>query len=280
MNNQIGGGKNIVFLFFNGGGLTENQWFEHPYKGTTHWMNRKNEKSKTNLIENIRHYGDIYLHTPSFYLTYEDINNGKKITMNELDLIQYSKKVYSNIKKYNKIFIISHSRGYVMAQFFCQLYSEKIIGYINIDGGDSDEWIEKKIDEWSKKYKDINDDELDKLFTMAIEDRKYADTISGFVKYKIYEQYRENKYNFNDINMIILNNVYNDNETSITDNNYVNDTLASKFNFNKKFENNENSRSIYYVGKTHFLYFYDDVKNDILDFIIKILHNYSKIKKQ
>ena len=57
---------------------------------------------------------------------------------------------------YIKIFIISHSRGNIMAKFFCQLYSKKIIGYINIDGGESDEWIEKKLNEWAKKYNYIN----------------------------------------------------------------------------------------------------------------------------
>ena len=46
--------------------------------------------------------------------------------------------------------------------------------------------------------------------------------------------------------MIILNNIYNDAETTIKENEYVN---------NKQFENNINIKSIYYVGKTHFLYF-------------------------
>ncbi len=71
--------------------------------------------------------------------------------------------------------------------------------------------------------------------------------------------------------MSVLNNIYHDNEVSIIDSNYVNETLLSKFNFNKKFEHNKNTRSIFYVGKTHLLYFYDDVENDIVDFIIKIL---------
>ena len=88
----------------------------------------------------------------------------------------------------------------------------------------------------------------------------------------IYKQDLENKYNFNNINMLILNNIYHDDETSIIDSNYVNETLMSKLNFNKKFEHNKNIRSVFYVGKTHFLYFYNDVKNDIVDFIIKILN--------
>ena len=273
INNQTGGGKDIVFLFFNGGGLNEKQWVEHPYKGQLNWLNRDKEKSKTDLIDKIKTIGDIYLHTPKFYLTNEDIKNGKRFTINDLNLINYSKNVYKNINEYKKIFIISHSRGNISAKFFCKLYSKKIIGYINIDGGESDEWIEKKLNEWSKKYDYINNTELKKLFNTANNENNNADIISRFVKYKMYKQDYKNKYNFNNINMLILNNIYNDNETSIIDNNYINETLMSKFIFNKKFENNNNVRSIYYVGKTHYLYFYDDVKNDILDYILKILQN-------
>jgi len=41
-NNMIGGGKkNILFLFFNGSGLTEKQWFVHPYKDKKFWLERK-----------------------------------------------------------------------------------------------------------------------------------------------------------------------------------------------------------------------------------------------
>lgn len=266
-NNQIGGSKNIVFLFFNGGGLSKKQWFEHPYKGNTDWLDRDKEKSKTDLIDKIKNLGDVYLHTPKFYLTNEDTKDAKKFNMGDLDLVNYSKNIFKKIKKYKKIFIISHSRGNIMAKFFCQLYSKKIIGYVNIDGGESDEWIDQKLNEWSKKYDYIDDIELNKLFNTS----NSAD-ISRFVKYKMYEQDYKNKYDFNNINMCILNNIYNDGETSITDNDYVNETLISKFNFNKKFENNKDTKSIYYVGKTHYLYFYDDVENDIMDFISKILN--------
>jgi hypothetical protein len=275
INNQIGGYKDIVFLFFNGGGLNEKQWVEHPYKEQFNWLNRDNEKSNTDLIDKIKTIGDVYLHTPKFYLTDNDIKNGKRFTTNDLNLIKYSKNVYKNIKKYKKIFIISHSRGYISAKFFCQLYSNKIIGYINIDGGESDEWKEKKLNEWSKKYDYINNTELKKLFDTSNNENKNADIISRFVKYKMYEQDYKNKYNFNNISMLIINNIYNDSETSVKNIDYVNETLISKFNFNKNFENNNNIRSIYYVGKTHYLYLYDDVKNDILDYISKILQNNS-----
>ena len=103
-------------------------------------------------------------------------------------------------------------------------------------------------------------------------DKKSVDTVSGFVKYIIYKQDFEYKYNYDNIKMIIFNNIYNDKETSITDNEYVNKTVMSKFDYNKQFENNINIKSIYYVGKTHYLYFYDGVVNDIIDSIKTLIH--------
>jgi len=103
-------------------------------------------------------------------------------------------------------------------------------------------------------------------------DKKSVDIISRFVKYIIYKQDFEYKYNYDNIKMIILNNIYNDEETTIKDIEYVNKTLMSKFDYNKQFENNINIKSIYYVGKTHFLYFYDGVVNDIIDNIKTIIN--------
>jgi diadenosine tetraphosphate (Ap4A) HIT family hydrolase len=64
--------------------------------------------------------------------------------------------------------------------------------------------------------------------------------------------------------MIILNNIFNNDEINIKDPSYVKETLMSKFEYNKQFENMENVKSIYYVGKSHFLYFFNDVIEDII----------------
>ena len=87
----------------------------------------------------------------------------------------------------------------------------------------------------------------------------------------MYKQNFKNKYDFKNINMLILNNIYNDSETSISSEQYIKETLMSKFNFNKQFETMKNVKSIYYVGKTHYLYFYDDVIDDIIDYINKLI---------
>jgi len=255
--------NDILFLFFNGGGLDKKYWNEHPYKGKDFWLNRENENYKSSLLKKIKKIGKIYLHTPDFYI------KNKLIKISDIDLIEYCKKIYDKIKKYNKIFIISHSRGNIIAKFFCQLYHKKIIGFINIDGGESNDWYKKKLKEWKDKYNYINDDELYKLFKKN--DDKSYNIISDYIKYDIYKQSFKNKYNFENINMLILNNIYNDSELSINNQQYVNETLKSKFEFNKSFENMKNVKSIYYVGKTHFLYFYDDVVDDIIDYINKII---------
>jgi hypothetical protein len=222
----------------------------------------------TDLIKRIKNIGDVYLYTPSFYIKKEDILNGKTFSIDELNLNNHCHEIYNDIKDYKKIFIISHSRGNILAKFFCKLYHKKVIGYINIDGGESSEWYKEHLHEWEKKYSYIDEIELNKLFVNVKkgDDTSY-DTILGFVKYYIYKQSYENNYDFKHIKMLILNNIYNDDEISIKDTEYVKTTLLSKFDFNKQYENNKKHKSIYYVGKTHLLYFYDDVVDDIIKFI-------------
>ena len=272
----IGGGKKnnkILFLFFNGGGLSEKQWYIHPYKSCPDWLDRPNENSKTNLISRIKKLGNVYLYTPVFYFKKQDIINSTIFTIKDLDLINHCKELYEKIKNYKKIFIISHSRGYILSKFFISLYHNKIIGYINIDGGEGLEFYKEHLKKWKTNFGHIDDDELMELFKKIKEgDKKSVDTVSGFVKYIIYKQDFEYKYNYDNIKMIIFNNIYNDKETSITDNEYVNKTVMSKFDYNKQFENNINIKSIYYVGKTHYLYFYDGVVNDIIDSIKTLIY--------
>ena len=104
-NNNLSGGKTnnkILFLFFNGGGLSEKQWYNHPYKSYYNWLDRPNEKSKTNLISKIKKLGDVYLYTPVFYFKKEDIINDKIFTIKDLDLINHCHLLYEKIKNYKK----------------------------------------------------------------------------------------------------------------------------------------------------------------------------------
>jgi hypothetical protein len=267
---QIGGDK-ILFIFFNGGGLSEKQWFEHPYKDDEKWLMKKNENLKTDIIKKIKEFGDVYLYTPIFYSNMEDIIDGKEFIMKDIDLINHVKELYDKIKDYNKFIIISHSRGWILANYFISLYSDKILGYINIDGVESPDFFEDRLEKWGKKYDYINDAILNDLFKkIKNKDEDSYDILSRFIKYKIYKQYIELKF-VNNTKTFILNNIYNDEETSITNADYCNTILLSKFNYNKQFDNNINVKSIYYVGKSHFLYFFNDVVDDIIDIINKII---------
>jgi len=262
----------IIFVFINGGGLTKNQWYNHPYKNNSIWLERNDEKYKTNLISKIKKFGKVYLYTPKFNISIEDIKNDKTFTIQDIDLNYHCKQLYKKIKNYQKIFLISHSRGWIIAKYFISYHSKKICGYINIDGGETVEYYKDRLKIWEKDYGHINDTKLIELFQkIKNNDEKSYNILSQFVKYKIYKQDLENNYNYKNINMIILNNIYNDEEISISDKEYIDSTLKSKFAYNKQFEHNKKIKSIYYVGKTHFLYFYNDVISDIIDIITNII---------
>jgi len=273
--NLLGGsGKDTICIFFNGGGLDHTQWVVHPYKNKNPtWINRKGEYEKTDLIEKIKKICDVYLYTPVFYnINKHDISNGKKFKLEDLDLTNHCKDIYNKINKYEKIIVISHSRGFMLSKIFCSLYEDKIIGYINIDAGETEILYKKKLDEWKNKYENINAKQLDNLFEDVKKDDKTAlNTISGLVNYHIYKQGIMNKYNYNKIKMVIMNNIYDDDEISIKDSSYVSETLIPKFIYNKQFSDMKNVKSIYYVGKSHFLYFYSDVVDDIIHNVKKFI---------
>jgi len=261
--------SSLIFLFFNGGGLSDDQWTNHPYKHDETWLSRPDENASTNLIKKIKKHGDTYLYTPIFYSSYQDIIKGAQFSIGDLDLINHCKKIYEMVKEYKYIYIISHSRGWILSKFFCSLYSKHIIGYINLDGGESQEMCKQMLAGWKPKYDHIDDTHLKTLFNNIVEkqDKTSYGIISGFAKYHIYKQYYEFDYNYENIQMHILNNIYNDDETNVSDCSYGKETLLSKFNYCKQFEHMQNVKISYYVGNTHFLYFYDDVVNDILKII-------------
>ena len=89
-------------------------------------MEDKYIKYKTKYLElknnNNLSGGDVYLCTPVFYFKKEDIINDKTFTIKDLDLINHWHLLYEKIKNYKKIFIISHSRGWILSKFFISLY--------------------------------------------------------------------------------------------------------------------------------------------------------------
>ena len=255
--------KNIVFVFFNGGGLTYDQWYTHPYADMEDFsINNKT----TDLIEKIKTLGDVFLHTPKFYTK-------SLLTIEDFDISNYCKSIYDKVFEYDKIFVISHSRGWIISDFFIELFGSKIIGYINIDGGESKSKISSRVNDWSEKYDHLTNNDLKKMH-----DDNEFDKISRCAKYHVYKQYRD--HILIDFNMptYILNNIYNDGAINIHDKEYVETTLGDKILFNDQYKLNSNVKSTWYIGNTHFLYF--DFSDDIYDISKKIIDNQKKENTQ
>lgn len=259
-----------LFIFFNGGGLHKEQWSKHPYKKDPIWKERKDEHEKTNLIKKIQKYGDVYLYDPIFYLNKEDIVKGSTFKLEDLDLNKHCKKIYDTMKDYKNFFIISHSRGWIISKFFIKLYSKKVIGYINIDGGEYPKFYLERFKNRINMYEKINNNDLNELFKKVKKgDNEAYRKISDYVKVNMYLQDSRCKYDYKNVNMYILNNIYNDDEVNVGICEYGKDTLLSKFKYCEQFKKMKNCKIKYYVGMTHYLYFFDQVKKDILKIISK-----------
>jgi len=261
--------SNILFIFFNGGGADKNMWYKFQGK-------------KTNILSKIKQIGKIYLYDPLTTLTDEKINEFKKsdssyiFTLSDVNITNHCEKLYHDVSKIsNKFFLISHSRGYMFANVFSKLYNKNIIGYINIDGGKPKCEYKEYLKINKNKYDNITNEyilslqlELKKLDQSHTKQIKKE--LSNITNYFTFKQYKKTiwKYNFP---VYILNNIYNDNEINICMDDYVKTTLKYKFDYNKKLESNPNVKSIWYVGKKHWLFVYESIENDIIDIIKKII---------
>jgi len=269
--NMIGGDKidNILFIFFNGGGADKNMWYEFQGK-------------KTNILSKIKKIGKIYLYNPSTTLTDEKINEFKKsdssyiFTLSDVNITNHCKNLYDDVSKIsNKFFLISHSRGYMFANVFSKLYNKNTIGYINIDGGKPKCEYEEYLKINKNKYDNITNEYILLLqLELKKSDEKRTKQIekelSNIINYFTFKQYKKTiwKYNFP---VYILNNIYDDDEINICMDDYVKTTLKNKFDYNKQLESNSNVKSIWYVGKKHWLFVFEEIENDIIDIIKRII---------
>lgn len=270
--NMIGGDKtnNILFIFFNGGGADKNMWFEFQGK-------------KTNILNKIEKIGKIYLYNPLTTLTNEKINEFKNsdslyiFTLSDVNITNHCKNLYDNVSKIsNKFFLISHSRGYMFASVFSKLYNKNIIGFINIDGGKPKCEYEEYLKINKNKYDNITNDyilslQLELKKSNKEQAKQIEKELSNVVEYFTFKQYKKTiwKYNFP---VYILNNIYDDSEINICMDDYVKTTLKNKFDYNKQLELNINVKSIWYVGKKHWLFVFEEIENDIIDIIKKIIY--------
>jgi len=244
----------MLFIFFNGG-LTSEQWYTHPYE----------ENIKTDLINQIEKLGKIYLYDPIFYTK-------KGFTIDDLNLINHCKSLYDTVKDIsNEYFLISHSRGHILAHIFISLYGKHVKGFINIDGGSPELGHLNILSADNIKYENTTNDDLEVMFNDIKNNNKEAKSkLSNIVKYFMYKQYNAIIIYFNfDFPVYILNNIYHNDEINLNMDDYVKTTLIDKIKFNEQFSKNKNVKSIYYVNKTHFLYF--GMEEDILDMIKRML---------
>lgn len=251
--------KDILFIFFNGGGNTYDQWYKHPYQ----------PEKTTDLVDRIKKIGDILLYNPVFYY---DGKNQLSFKLKQLDFNEHCETVIKQTEKYNHYFLISHSRGWMLANHFASKYEDKVIGYINFDGGETTEQTTLKLNEWRPLYEKYDDQKIAELIEEVNSGNKESQNVlSGVVKYHMYLQYSKASPYQPNIKHIIFNNIYDNNEINIMMQEYVTNTLHEKFKFNSQFRNNPLVTSKWYVSDEkygHFVYF--GKEDEIIDEIKKI----------
>jgi len=256
----------LSFVLFCGGGNLKNDWLE--FKG-----------KKSILIDELKRIGNVYTYDPPFYFDDQTIKEYQKdqrkylFDPTELDIVIHCKTVYQRVNSKQKLFLIAWSRGYMYANVFGKLYTNQIIGYINIDGGKPDDEFEHIL-----KTTDISNLDLIGLFeqlkqSTRANEKEIRSKISKYVMYKQFEQYKKTKTKVV-FPCLILNNIYDDPEINITNDAYTRSTLKWKMEYNREAQKLMNVKSIWYVGKTHWLHTFDDVVKDMIKFINDTIDNH------
>jgi len=260
-----------VFIFFNGGGLTDDQWTNHPY-----------EDKHINLLDKVREFGDVYSYTPAFYISDGSVGKFKEsgkeymFRLEDLNLINHCNKVESKVNHYSKYFLISHSRGWIFSQVFSSLFSDKIVGYINLDGGETYDRARIRVYGWDRDYTNIGNISNSNLLFIFNEIKRGVDVdknikfLNKWSKYYVYKQYSQLSLGFPDnFPIYILNNIYSNDEVNIKMKDYVETTLLDKVEYNAQYKGINNIECIWFVGFTH--YFYFEKVDEIIEIITKVI---------
>jgi broad specificity phosphatase PhoE len=196
------------------------------------------------------------MYTPVFYNS-----KNARFKMDDVDLIKHC-TILSQQLKTKKIYMISHSRGFTIAHIFGTLFPELVIGWVNLDGGETMFSFDQSLTKYDQA-KSMTDEILLQLFEN--EDFTGIDT---FVYYSIYSQYLSHfgktALNFP---ITLYNNIYNNDEINTTMADYCSQTLFNKIRYVKEMKDLHNVLDIWYVGLTHFFYF--DKTDEIIERIKK-----------
>lgn len=256
----------VLFILFNAEGMSVNQWKIHPY----------NSSIKTNLINKLKKYGEVFVYNPIFYnfnrfdttIKNHKYNKDYEFNLKMINIEEHCKKIFSEVYKNDKEFIlISHSIGYIFAYYFAFLYKKNVKAIININGCHTKDYYKKWLDQNKIQYvKKIKDKNLKELFSNLEEGKMVKESIeilNQIVKYNIYKQF------------ILLNNIENEIKCPIILFYSVNcknsiDTME-KFKLSNYLMNlNNNAKVYYYLDKSDFLYF--EINKEIIN-EIKIIIN-------
>ena len=181
----------IIFILFNGFGVSEKEW---EYK--IEKKNNKYVKVKTDFIKKLKKLGKVYTYTPkihnimNYYFTNKDLELTKiynwfykkpvPITLDDINIDKECKRIYKLLNnKYKKEKIqfipVGHSIGSYFALHFSNLYPSKCLKMVFLDPSSitSEASYERIKDRLKKvKSKDISNNNLKFLFDKMMENLK------------------------------------------------------------------------------------------------------------
>ena len=155
------------------------------------------------MIKKLSKITNIFLYNPNETISAEKINNFIKsdkkylFDYSDVDFTKHSQKLFEEVKKIGtKFILISHSRGYMYANVFGNLYYKHILGYVNIDGGKSDEEFKLYLKNNKEKYQNIKNDDLLLYFDelkKSTNIKEISKLLSNYVNYNQFKQYKKLK---------------------------------------------------------------------------------------
>jgi hypothetical protein len=282
--NQNGGGKQIMFVMFPGFEVSKKEWdcyFE------------KDKKIKTNFINELKKMGSIYFHEPLYHNIkyYEGSEQSKYLynknidfTKENFDVIKECDKVYQQIKDFKGMFVpIGHSIGSYFVYCFQQKYSSNCLFSVIIDGSaigpieqtpNDKKYLYPNI----KKYQKYDDQMIEQLKDKVREsDEKAAQKIIDIAFYNIlsYKKITNDADQFKKPLIGFYNmKISDDTNKKKLKMNHLSNIRKSK-EIDHFMKHNDNYHAITFVNKTHFPHYINDSREIILDYIKKMIDQYS-----
>jgi len=284
---QIGAGKQIMFIMFPGFGVSKKGWS---------YLYEKKKLLRTNFISKLKKIGLIYFHEPLYHnINYYNESNQSKYLYNKnidfnkdkLDVMKECDKIYENIKDFKGKFIpIGHSIGSYYVYCFEQKYSSKCLFSVIIDGSpigpieqtlNDEKYLYPKID----KYIKYNDQMINKLKEKVYEgDKNSAKKLFAITFYNIFS-YKKITNKAKKFKKPVIG-FYNINIRD--DNSSIRRLKADRFfnlNRTKEIEHlkkyNDNYQAITFINKTHYPHFIEESKEIILDYIKQMIAKYKNL---